>query len=293
VPRGGDGGSSPYRPTGTGGYRPGHGHSHGYGPSYGYRPGYGWGGGYYGYSGWYFGIGYGFGYPSWGWPGYYGYRAHPYYYYPAYGGYVAADSGYAKRPVELGAVDLGIKPKRARVYLDGRYIGLAKQFDGTPNYLWVERGGHTLTFYHTGYQNSVRTIVVDTGQVLTLKDTLHEGQAVLPEPPEELERAPSPERPGRATLVQESNLSAASAANDACAEPARLTLDIVPQEASIYLSGRFLGSGREISNLRAPLIIDAGDHVLQVVHPDYRTEKREISVAQGETLDLEIELGSP
>ena len=290
MPRGGNGGSSsPHRPTGTSDYR----HGRGHGPGYGYRPGYGWGGGYYGHSSWYFGVGYGFGYPAWGWPAYYSYGVHPYYYYPAHGGYVPASSGYARHRVELGALDLGIKPKRARVYLDGRYIGLAKQFDGTPNYLWVERGEHTLTFYHVGYQNSVRTIVVDPGQVLTLKEAMIEGQATLPAPPEELGRVPSPERPGRASLAEESDESAASAPNDARFEPARLTLEVVPEEASIYLNGRFLGSGREISNLRAPLIIDSGDHVLQVVHPDYRTEKREFSVSEGETLDLEIELGAP
>ena len=93
--------------------------------------------------------------------------------------------------------------------------------------------------------------------------------------------------------MQERSFSREPAANDARSEPARLTLDVRPEEASIYLNGRFLGSGREISNLRAPLIIDNGDHVLQVVHPDYRTEKREFSVSQGETLDLEIELGTP
>ena len=82
----------------------------------------------------------------------------------------------------------------------------------------------------------------------------------------------------------------APAANDARAEPARLVLVVEPEEASVYLDGRFLGSGREISSLRAPLIVDPGEHVLQVVHPDYRTQRREFSVDAGEEISLDVGL---
>jgi len=199
-------------------------------------------------------------------------------------------------PVALGAVDLGVKPKKAQVYVDGRYVGLVKHFDGYPNYLWIGQGTHSLTFYHPGYQNLVRAIVVDSGHVLKLKESMVAGEAVLPPPPPEASAvAQAPAAPASVSApsrVAEGGGSAVTAANDARADPARMSLVVMPEDASIYLDGRFLGSAREISNLRAPLIIDAGEHLLQVVHPDYSTQKREFAADEGEEVSLEVDLGS-
>ena len=68
---------------------------------------------------------------------------------------------------------------------------------------------------------------------------------------------------------------------------------MTPADASIYLDGRFLGSAQEISGLRAPLIIDNGAHLLQVVHPEYPTLKREFEADPGQELVLEVSLDPP
>ncbi len=275
-------GSSTHRRTGdTRGHRGGGGYHSPY-----------YGGGYYGRYG--FGYGYGYGYGYGGFYGYYGYPQYGYWpaysaysYYPRYGGYVLADAGHSGRPVPIGAIDLNVKPKKAQVFVDGRYVGLVKNFDGFPSYLWLQRGSYELTFYQPGYDNLVRRIDVVPGDVIALHDRLQAGVAELPEARAEVsESMPVRERPARRAAAR----NAESDVTDLRSEPASLELTVSPAEASVYLDGRFLGSGRELSNLRAPLIIDSGEHVLQVVHPDFSTERRDFTAESGEKVDLEVSL---
>ncbi len=50
-------------------------------------------------------------------------------------------------------VVLVVEPETAKVYLDGRYIGRATDFDGKPNKLELTRGGHVLKFKAEGFEN--------------------------------------------------------------------------------------------------------------------------------------------
>jgi hypothetical protein len=100
--------------------------------------------------------------PSWGWgfgpywydPYYYGYGYGPY--YRGYGGRY----GYGYRPSgNWAVVDTDVSPEGARVYLDGKYVGTADDFDGFPDYLYLRRGRYRLEFRLEGFQP--RTIDVD------------------------------------------------------------------------------------------------------------------------------------
>ena len=58
----------------------------------------------------------------------------------------------AARLSGLGALDLNIKPKKTAVYVDGKYVGVASDFDGSPGYLWLKKGTHQLVFHKDGYR---------------------------------------------------------------------------------------------------------------------------------------------
>jgi hypothetical protein len=77
---------------------------------------------------------------------------------------------------------------------------------------------------------------------------------------------------------------------DARAEPGRLVLDIRPDDASVYLDGRFLGTGRELAGLRSGLIVDPGPHTIEVVRPGLEAAKRQIEVESGRETEVEITL---
>jgi hypothetical protein len=110
------------------------------------------------------GVGGGWGWGYWGWPGWYGY------YGPGYGYY---DEGRVYGPSSRYAViDTDISPEEAEVYLDGRYIGTADDFDGYPDYLYLQPGRYRIEFRLDGYQTLTRQIEARPGVYLDFTDKL-------------------------------------------------------------------------------------------------------------------------
>ncbi len=231
-------------------------------------------------------------------------------YYPYFWGsyfYPRVNYGYGApyyRSSHLGALDLNVKPKKAEVYLDGDYIGLAKDFDGYPGYLWLDRGTYEISFYMPGYLTLTREFRVYAGSVVDVRLRLEPGEAVLPEKPE---RSPAPraERPprrdeGRPSYPDDDRDRYRSRERwesegevrerDVRGEPGRLRLSITPSDATVYLDGRLLGSGQELSRLRAGLIVEPGRHLLEVVRPGFESKELEVRVEEGEDLELAVQL---
>jgi len=176
-----------------GGWHGGHGWHGGW---HGGRWGWGWGGWYYPYWGW----GWGWGYP------YYGYYASPGGYYG--GGYGGGYAGGEGGP-SWAAVDTDISPDEARVYLDGRYIGTADDFDGFPDYLYLQQGHYKLEFQLEGFEPKAVEVDARPGNMTKVEDKLHKipgakqyGSYSTPEPEGGVQRffgkksgATVPERP--------------------------------------------------------------------------------------------------
>jgi len=314
------GGYDTHRPTG-GYHHGGGGHNHYYYPYYypyySFTFGYGWP---YYYSPYYYGY-----YPYS--PYYYGYyRPYGYYggYYPPYYGYSSApsgggsyeggasyDDGYAAGG-GVGAIALRVRPKSAEVYLDGRYVGVAGSYDGYPGYLWVPTGTHRLELVQDGYTNLDQKIEVASGQVTELKLQMQEGVADRPATHDYSQPAPSRapypdrggyeggappdrgaplDRGGRPDLGGEPRDDRGTASRGAeRTDLGRVMLEVRPDDASVYLDGRFVGTGRDVTTATEPLLVVPGEHRLQVVHPDYANEDRSFSVSAGEEKMVGVEL---
>jgi hypothetical protein len=145
-----------------------------------------YGGGFYGWGPWY---GYG---PYWGW----GWG--PYYpgFYPPGG----VDMN-AAMIAGFGAVELNVKPNRADVWADGRYVGEARDLDGYPSYLWLPDGPHRLQVYKGGYKVFDDQIDVRRGTRVEIKLKLEPGESEPPglkpgvKAPEQKEDKPKGEKP--------------------------------------------------------------------------------------------------
>jgi hypothetical protein len=126
-----------------------------------------YGGGFYGFNPWY-GFGFGFG-PYWGWG--------PYYpgFYPQGG----VDMN-AAMMAGFGAVELNVKPNRADVWVDGRYVGEARDLDGYPTYLWLADGGHRLAVHKGGFLVFEEEIDVRRGMKTEIKLKLQPGDSPPP-----------------------------------------------------------------------------------------------------------------
>ncbi|HEY6147579.1 MAG TPA: PEGA domain-containing protein [Thermoanaerobaculia bacterium] len=103
---------------------------------------------------------------GWGYPGYYGYGYGPYAYGYGYRGY---------RDANWGSVKTDVDPEEARVYLDGKYIGTADDFDGWPDKLYLRPGHYRLEFRLSGYEPKVLDVDARAGQELKVDDKLHRG----------------------------------------------------------------------------------------------------------------------
>lgn len=236
------------------------------------------------HGGWngYWGIGYYGGYgsaywnPFWGW-GYYA----PYYPYYAYPPVVAYSSspGYG-----MGALDFAVQPKQAEVFVNGQFVGLAKQYDGFPGYLWLDRGSYEIAVYHPGYQTVTKQIQILTGLVLDFPVAMTPGEATMPQ-------AAQTARPsGYDATMSSSAQGSAAVSTEPVEQTAHCRVRVEPVDASVYLDGRFVGTGDELAARRSGLSVAAGDHLLEVVRPGYQSRKVEFRAEAGEELELQVEL---
>lgn len=106
-----------------------------------------------------------YGYP--GYSGYYGYGRPAGYGY-GYGGGYGSDSNW-------GAVKTDVSPEEARVYLDGKYIGTADDFDGWPDKLYLRPGHYRLEFRLSGYEPLSLDVDARPGQELKVDNKLPRG----------------------------------------------------------------------------------------------------------------------
>jgi hypothetical protein len=234
-----------------------------------------------------FGLGY-YGYGAF-WGGYGGYYYNPFYYgYPAY---------YSYRPLryrDFGALDLNIRPKKTEVWVDGQYVGTAGRFDGYPGHLWLGDGRHELILFNQGFETVRREVKVLEGLVLDINQVMVPGESVPAEEltafsEEEIGGVPEP-RSYREQIDEPQRRERRADRVDTREEPGRLKLEVAPMDASIYLDGRFLGSGHELERLHSGLIVSPGEHTLEVVRPGYDSEEIPFLVEPGEDTALQVEL---
>ena len=80
----------------------------------------------------------------------------------------------------LGAIDVEAKPNRAEVWVDGGYIGEARDLDGYPSYLWLKEGTHRVAVFKGGYAVFEQDIEVRRGLTTGLKVQLEKGDSQPP-----------------------------------------------------------------------------------------------------------------
>jgi hypothetical protein len=117
----------------------------------------------YGYGAW--GLGWYY-YDPWFWGGY----------YPGYYG-----GGYYGYAYDLGSIRLKVKPRDAEVFVDGYYVGIVDEFDGTFQQIRVEEGPHVIQIRKEGFRPLEFKVRVLIDHTVTLHGELQPGE--LPDAP--------------------------------------------------------------------------------------------------------------
>ncbi len=236
-----------------------------------------------------FGGFYGWG-PYWGWGPFWGWGWGPWpYYYGAPGGVAL---GYAMMS-GMGALDLSVKPKRAEVWVDGKYLAEARDLDGDPSYLWLKGGAHHLVLYEAGFRSFEEEVEVNVGMVRELKVKLEPGESQPPVPaaPEAGIELPRPEGAEPHAEAAEPRAEAGEARSSEprapMAEPqGAVRLRVRPEDATVYVDGDYRGSAHALPGLR----LAPGHHRVQLVRPGYQPLEKEFDVEAGRTTDLALSM---
>lgn len=255
--------------------------------------------GYFGYPYYYypyywpsFGLYYGYGYPGY-YPGY----SYPYYY--GYG----PDRGWASVRIE-------VKPKQAKVYVDGYYAGIVDDYDGTFQRLHVPPGNHLITVYLEGYRSIEQTLYFSPDSSYKIKQEMvplaaGEAQEPPPQPTEEETPPPSPppageEGPGM-VMPPVVTTPRGEAAPPAQPPPAGITsapasdfgvLEVRVQPEGVQL--RIDSEPWPTAESSGPISIHLaqGRHRVEIEKPGYQSFSGEVVVSSGRTTTLNVKLSS-
>lgn len=308
------GGGNPGRGAG----HPGTGGRH-YGPGYrhyghgGYRPYYP----YWGYGGW-AGWGWGWGYApywsSWWWGGPWGGTS--LYVAPNYVADGSVDVGV--RPGRYAVVKTDVTPEEAQVFLDGKYIGSADDFDGFPDFLYLGTGKYHLEFRLPNYQAYATDVEVTRGQQVRVEETLklEAGKSALDAFPPESKGTPL----GRVFTKGGDSAEAAPRGDDgwsdreappayaprpntdedrmdARVEPpprpsnrGRIKFRVTPDDAAVYMDDKYLGAGDDLAANPRGVVAEPGTHTITVTRPGYKTKTVEVTARAGSPVDVVVEL---
>jgi hypothetical protein len=234
------------------------------------------------YPGFSFGFGIGFGWSgsywgAWGYP--YAYPA-AYPYPPAYA-YPYPYSAYDN----TGSARLLITPRNAQVYVDGQFLGLVGEFDGSRQRLTVPIGAHEVQVYLEGYRSLTQKVLFTRGTTLRIESAL---QPLTPgEPPEP---KPAPQAATLRTDPYQSHTQAPPHRTGERAESGTLSLRVNPPDASILIDGETWE--RPQGESRFTIDLSEGTHQVEVRKQGYRGYTRSVDIQRGQTLPLNVSLTS-
>jgi hypothetical protein len=192
--------------------------------------------------------------------------------------------------------------------VDGYYSGVVDDYDGFGQHLDLPPGKHEIALRLDGYQSQRFKVYVSPDDTLKIHYTMAKGTGEAPQ--EIVVGDPSAERYSRNARPRpdDDRMAADRPRDDRYGdehpsdrsharlgtndrprykdEGATLRLRITPQDASVYVDGRFYGTARDSSRLD----LAPGRHRVEVVRPGYHTYDNEIEVGGDAPADLEVTL---
>lgn len=148
---------------------------------------------------------------------------------------------------DTGTLKTVISPGRAGVFIDGKYVGPAKNFKVAQTYI-VAAGEHEVRFVDPRYEELVKKVTITAGKKAVVTDTLKP----LPEP-----------KPPFGTLRTES----------------------ADHFGAVYVNGKFMGHVDEFSNPAQGLLLNPGTYEVKIVPVNGQGEvTKSVTIAANQTV---------
>lgn len=170
---------------------------------------------------------------------------------------------FASPPV--GYVDTNVRPKDARVIVDGAERGMAYAFDGAPAYLELPPGRHRLEFTRDGHEPVSLVVVVQPGEVISIDLSMKELR----------EAAPAPEEKTYQLETEGTGF---------------VQLEVEPSDAAVYIDDAFYGPASQFRESGQKIMLRAGGHTVEIGRPGYVLYRGSFTVVATETTRLEVTL---
>ena len=181
----------------------------------------------------------------------------------------------------LSAYDVNIRPKDADIFLDGLYVGKADDFDGSPKFLVVKPGTHTITAKREGYKTYMVKVPINPGEQINLNKHL-EKMSVY---------AKKNDRPMTAQNRNENKSVNKKIAVNNRVSSVTVRFNVKDPNAKVYFDDTFVGTIREIKNLHKPLLVET---TVQYIYIESKGAKIQFSLdklvkAQGKHIVIDTE----
>lgn len=166
---------------------------------------------------------------------------------------------------QVGYVDTNVRPKDARVVVDGRDHGMAASFDGVPAYLELPPGRHKLEFTREGYEPVSLVVVIGPGEVVSVDLSM-----------KELREASSAAGEKTYQLEMEGT--------------GFLQLEVLPADAAVYIDDAFYGPASQFREAGQKIMLRSGKHTVEIGRPGYILYRGSFTISATETTRLEVAL---
>lgn len=222
-----------------------------------------------------------------------------------------------------GYVDCDVEPEDAHVFVDGRDVGEADDFDGFPSLLTLRPGRRTIEFRHAGYKTLRVRVDLRAGWMFRIEEEMERGR-----PDQIVERRSgmppgardardddrdrsddrgSEDRRGRddrddedyddssyeprgyeAPGAPRGGARAGASISRAGEEGyGQVRFRVDPDDASVYVDGEYRGT---VGDMAAGLELAAGDHAVVLVRDGYEDRHVEVSVEEGTESEVRVAL---
>jgi hypothetical protein len=206
---------------------------------------------------------------------YFGFYFGPYYgpFYPYPGPYLGPQRFTAT------AVRTRVRPSETEIYVNGYFAGVADDFDGTFQRLYLPAGAHEIDLFLAGYQSHREIVRLGPGETFELRhQMLKLGSGQVSRPPMSPRAIPDDWQ----TRPEETAIDRPASPDGV------LSLRVDTTDAQVFVDNElWLGTQGQTAFV---MHVPAGTHVVEVRKPGHQTFRTEIALSAGSSVQLSVQL---